>query len=64
LTHRASRLFVGSLPPLLCAVRMFALYASGQHSLNGVRKILKMEFGAMLAKGYLERLLKNPFYKG
>ncbi len=26
--------------------------------------MLKAEFGAKLAKGYLERLLKNPFYKG
>ncbi len=46
------------------AQRMFTLYASGQHSLNGVRKILRAEFGVKLAKGYLERLLKNPFYKG
>jgi site-specific DNA recombinase len=34
------------------------------HSLNGVRRILKTEFDVSLAKGYLERLLKNPFYKG
>src|ERR1700730_18007731 len=40
------------------AQRMFALYASSQHSLNDVRKILKTEFGVKLAKGYLERLLK------
>jgi site-specific DNA recombinase len=46
------------------ARRMFDLYASGQHSLDGVRKVLKVEFGIALAKGYLERLLKNPFYKG
>ena len=46
------------------AKRMFELYASGQHSLASVRKILKEEFGQLLAKGYLERLLKNPFYKG
>ncbi len=46
------------------AKRMFELYASGQHSLASVRKILKDEFGQLLAKGYLERLLKNPFYKG
>jgi hypothetical protein len=43
---------------------MFDLYASGQHSLNSVRKVLKTEFGIGIAKGYLERLLKNPFYKG
>ncbi|MGH9831174.1 MAG: recombinase family protein, partial [Blastocatellia bacterium] len=46
------------------AQRMFELYASGQHSLKGVQAILKTEFGVKLAKGYLERLLKNPFYKG
>ncbi len=43
---------------------MFALYGSGQHSLNGVRNILKTEFGVRIAKGYLQRLLMNPFYKG
>ncbi|MGH9328436.1 MAG: recombinase zinc beta ribbon domain-containing protein [Terriglobia bacterium] len=43
---------------------MFALYASGQHSLNRVRRTMNTEFGVRLAKGYLERLLKNPFYKG
>ena len=46
------------------AKRMFELYASGQHSLASVRNALKSEFGQLLAKGYLERLLKNPFYKG
>ncbi|MGH7743983.1 MAG: recombinase family protein, partial [Candidatus Dormibacteria bacterium] len=46
------------------AQRMFELYASGQHSLATARKILQTEFGQLLAKGYLERLLKNPFYKG
>jgi site-specific DNA recombinase len=46
------------------AKRMFELYASGLHSLASVCKILKAEFGQLLAKGYLERLLKNPFYKG
>jgi site-specific DNA recombinase len=46
------------------ARRMFELYASGQHSLNGVRRVIKVEFGVSLAKGYLERLLKNPFYQG
>jgi DNA invertase Pin-like site-specific DNA recombinase len=46
------------------ARRMFELYASGLHSLASVRKTLHVEFGCALAKGYLERLLKNPFYKG
>jgi hypothetical protein len=43
---------------------MFELYGSGQHSLASLRKALKLEQGVNLAKGYLERLLKNPFYKG
>ena len=43
---------------------MFELYASGQYSVVGVRVALKEEFGVNLAKGYLERLLKNPFYAG
>ena len=46
------------------AKRMFELYASGQYSLAGLVVVLKKEFGANLAKGYLERLLKNPFYAG
>src|SRR6266850_4128530 len=44
--------------------RMFELYASGHHSLSGLRPVLRKEFGVNLAKGYLERLLKNPFYVG
>src|SRR5205823_12700144 len=31
---------------------------------SDLRNVLKTEFGQLLAKGYLERLLKNPFYKG
>ena len=46
------------------ARRMFELYGSGQHSLTTLRKVLKAEFGRDLAKGYLARLLQNPFYKG
>ena len=46
------------------AKRMFELYASGQHSLKSVRQLLKDEFGQLLGNGHLERLLKNPFYKG
>ncbi len=46
------------------APRMFELYASGQHSLTSLRKALSVECGLRLGKGYLERLLKNPFYKG
>ena len=46
------------------ARRIFELYGSGKHSLASLRKALLAEFGCALAKGYLERLLKNPFYKG
>ena len=46
------------------AQRMFALYGSGQHSVLTLRKQLKIEFGRAFAKGYLNRLLKNPFYYG
>jgi site-specific DNA recombinase len=46
------------------AQRMFTLYASGQHSLLGVRRLLRAEFGRSFATGYLHRLLQNPFYKG
>ena len=35
-----------------------------QHSLASLRQVLEVEFGRSFAKGYLERLLKNPFYKG
>ena len=44
--------------------RMFELYGSGQYSLSGLQKRLQIEFGRNLGKGYLEKLLKNPFYKG
>jgi site-specific DNA recombinase len=46
------------------ASRMFELYASGNYSVARLRQELKREFGRNLAKGYLERLLKNPFYTG
>jgi site-specific DNA recombinase len=46
------------------ARRMFELYSSGQYSLSALRLALSDEFGVNVAKGYLERLLKNPFYMG
>jgi site-specific DNA recombinase len=46
------------------ARRIFELYASGQHSLTSLREAVREESGINLAKGYLDRLLKNPFYKG
>lgn len=46
------------------ARRMFEAYASGQHSLASLQKTLRAEFGQNLARGYLARLLQNPFYRG
>ncbi len=46
------------------ARRIFELYATGRYSLTGVGKIVQAEFGVSLGKGYLDRLLKNPFYAG
>ena len=46
------------------ARRIFELYATGRYSLTGVGKILHAEFGVSLGKGYLDRLVKNPFYAG
>jgi site-specific DNA recombinase len=46
------------------ARRMFELYASGRHSLASLRKTVSDEFGINLGKGYIDRVLKNPFYKG
>ena len=52
--------------PVAAAVakRMFELYATGHHSLSEVRRILSTETGRKMPKGYLHRLLKNPFYAG
>src|ERR1700693_1243568 len=44
------------------ARRIYELYASGDYSLSSVQKAIKAEFGQRMAKGYLERLVKNPFY--
>jgi site-specific DNA recombinase len=46
------------------ARRMFELYASRNNSLSSLQKAIKAEFGDRLAKSYLEKLLKNPFYAG
>jgi site-specific DNA recombinase len=46
------------------AKRMFELYASGRQSVSILRRALLAEFGVRMAKGYLEKLLKNPFYMG
>jgi site-specific DNA recombinase len=46
------------------AKRMFELYATGKYSHSSLRTKLKEEFGQNLAKGYLGKLLRNPFYTG
>jgi len=43
------------------AKRIFELYATGKYSLASLRKLIQAEFGKKLAKGYLHRLLRNPF---
>ena len=44
------------------ARRLFALYAAGECSLSQLRLVIQSEFGVTMAKGYLDRLLKNPCY--
>jgi DNA invertase Pin-like site-specific DNA recombinase len=46
------------------AKRVFQLYATGNHSLVELRKIIRTETGRTFQKGYLHKLLKNPFYSG
>jgi site-specific DNA recombinase len=46
------------------ARRMFEVYATRKYSLSQLRLAIKSEFGVRMAKGYLARLLKNPFYAG
>lgn len=46
------------------AQRIFETYAGGRNSLSALRKTVKAEFGLSLAKGYLAKILKNPFYVG
>ena len=46
------------------AKRIFELHATGRYSLAALRKQIQAEFGKKLAKGYLHRLLRSPFYNG
>ena len=46
------------------AKRVFELYATGNYSLSGLRKIIQAETGKKFAKGYLHKILRNPFYSG
>jgi hypothetical protein len=46
------------------ARRMFELYATGRYSLSSLGKAIQAENGVLFGKGYLESVLKNPFYAG
>ncbi len=46
------------------ARRMFELYTTGKYSLASLRKTIQTEFGKKMQKGYLHKLLRNPFYNG
>src|SRR6266496_3759192 len=57
------RLSRGSIPAAI-AKRIFELYATGEYSLASLRKAIQAELGKKLQKGYLHKLLRNPFYGG
>ena len=44
--------------------RVFELYETGDSSLSNVRSKIFEEFGRRYPKGYIHKLLKNPFYSG
>jgi site-specific DNA recombinase len=46
------------------ARRIFALYATGDHSLSSLRLAILAERGVGISRAYLEKMLKNPFYIG
>jgi len=46
------------------AKRMFELYATGEHSLADIRKLIRIECGKAFQKGYIHKLLRNPFFNG
>ena len=46
------------------AQRLFELYATGQYSLARLREAIYRETGRKIPKSHLEKLLKNPFYRG
>jgi site-specific DNA recombinase len=43
---------------------LFALYATGKYSLATAREAIYRETGRKIAKSYVEKVLKNPFYCG
>ena len=46
------------------AQRIFELYGTGKHSLSNLRRVVASETGRLFAKGYRDKILKNPFYSG
>ena len=46
------------------AQRMFELYATGSYSLRKLGRAISDQTGMRHPKSYLERVLKNPFYRG
>ncbi len=44
--------------------RMFELFAKGGISITELRTQIRQETGRVYAKGYLHKILKNPFYVG
>src|SRR6266852_553702 len=49
---------------VVIAKRILELYATGKYSLASLRKAIQAELGKKLQKGYLHKLLRNPFYGG
>jgi len=45
-------------------VRLMELYATGEHTLSTLRKMLKAEFGQTMSRGNVHLILKNRFYVG
>ncbi len=44
--------------------RIFELYATGKHSLDTLRKQVRVEFGKTINRSYLHTILLNPVYIG
>ena len=51
-------------PNVPIAKRIFELYATGKYSLASLKNSIQVEFGKKMQKGYLHKLLRNPFYNG
>jgi site-specific DNA recombinase len=62
--NKAERTIETNLETAPYVKRIFELYATGQYSLSKLRKQIRIETGQTYQKGYLHKLLKNPFYAG